>query len=133
MCGIIEDWPARLEFYKDAKSANEDSIIRKILFTDVEYVRYIKKPQKPEIITIGMQEGNESLSFYADSHSSTMKWYRFCGLLFTIPRYAIPEIPKENVALQQAIDQYRYSHKYVAGIAMYSYLYNYSLVKVQVI
>jgi len=121
VCGSIENWPARLEFYKDAESANDDSIIRRILFTDVEYVRCVEKPQKLKVITIGLgiRKGNESLSFYADSHSSTMKWYRFCGLLFKIPRYAIPEIPKENIALQQAIDHYHYhdSHKYNTGTA----------------
>ena len=58
-----------------------------------------------EFVKIVMQKG-KSLSFHADSHASTMQWYKFCGLLFKIPKYAIPEICKENIALLQGIREY---------------------------
>ena len=115
VCGTIEDWPARLEFYKNAESVDkEDLLIRKILFTDVECVSYTERRHK-EIITIRMQESEDSLSFYADTRITTMQWYRFCALLFKIPKCAIPEIPRENFALQQGIDQYSDSHKHDTG------------------
>ena len=116
VCGTIDDWPARLEFYKNAKSANEeDPLVRKILFTDVECVSRTVERQKKKIITIQMQKS--SLSFHADSHAdtTTTQWYRFCALLFKIPKYAIPEIPKENFALQQGIDQYSDTHRCNTG------------------
>ena len=109
-CGIVEDWPARLECYKVAKSANEEeSMLWRIYFTNVEYVNYTEKRQKGVVIMIGMQKGNE-ISFYADSDTSTMQWYNFCSLLSKIPKYAIPRIPKENVALQQEIIHYNDLH-----------------------
>ena len=109
-CGIVEDWPARLECYEVAKSANEEeSMLWRIYFTNVEYVNYTEKRQKGVIIMIGMQKGNK-ISFYADSDTSTMQWYDFCSLLSKIPKYAIPRIPKENVALQQEIIRYNDLH-----------------------
>ena len=63
-----------------------------------------------EFIKIALQK-DESLSFYAESYSNTMPCYKFCGLLFTIPKHAIPEIPKENIALLQGIHRYSISHK----------------------
>jgi len=115
LCGNNEDCPARLKAYEDVKSANKnDSMIWEILFTDIEDVCLTERQQK-KVITIGMQKGNKSLSFYADSHGSTIQWFRLCGLLSKIPKYAIPRIPKDNVTLQQNIDQYNDSHKYYTG------------------
>ena len=115
MCGSKEGWSARLEFYEDAKSAStEDLMIWEILFTHVKYVS-CKEEQQRQIITIGLERDSKSLSFYADSHSSTIKWYMYCSLLLAIPKYTIPEIPKENDALQQGIVQYSDSHKSDAG------------------
>ena len=97
-CGNVEGWPARLECYKDVKSANEEeSMIWRICFTDVEYVNSIERRQRGVVVTIGMQKGSK-ISFYTDSDTSTMQWYNYCSLLFKIPKYAIP---RENVALQQ--------------------------------
>lgn len=103
MCGNnAADQSARLEVYEDDKSANiEGSMIWKIMFTDVKNVSHTQERQK-EIITIRIQGDNKSVTFYADSQQSTMKWYKCCVLLFKIPRYSIPEMPKENIALQQA-------------------------------
>ena len=106
-CGIIEDWPARLECYEDVKP--EGSMIWRIYFTDVEYISYAEKRQKGVVITIGVQKSNE-IQFFADSDTSTMKWYIFCSLLFKIPKYAIPRIPKENIDLQQGIIHYNDLH-----------------------
>ena len=79
-------------------------MLQEILFTDVLSVEY-KEMRQVEFVKIVMQRG-KSLLFHAGSHTSTMKWYKFCGLLFTIPKYAIPEIPKENIALLQGIRQH---------------------------
>ena len=114
LCGSIEEWPARLKVYRDDKTANEESLVlQEILFTDVINVEFIEIRQI-QFVKILMLEG-KSLSFYADSYTSTMEWYKFCGLLFKIPTNAIPEIPKENIALLQGIHRYSNSHKHSTG------------------
>ena len=95
-------------------------MIQKTLFNDVEYVSHMEKRQSDAVI-IGMQlqEGSKTFSFCADSQQSTMKWHRYCSLLFKIPDYPIPEIPKDNFALQlPQISQYSGLHKCDTG--MYS-------------
>ena len=84
-------------------------MLQEILFTDVLNVEYIELRQI-ELVKIVMPK-DKILSFYADSYDSTMQWFNFCGLLSKIPNYGIPEIPKENIALQQGIDQYSNSRK----------------------
>ena len=83
-------------------------MLQEILFTDVINVEFIEM-QQIQFVKILMLKG-KSLSFYADSYTSTMEWHQFCGLLFRIPKYAIPEIPKENIALLQGINQYTHKH-----------------------
>ena len=101
---------ARLEL-----SNKEGSFLQQVLFSDVEYVSHMEMRHK-EAITIGMQ-GNKTFSFYADSQQSTLKWYRYCSLLFKIPNYGIPEIPKEDFALRlPGISQYCESHKCDTGV-----------------
>ena len=76
-----------------------------ILFTDVEYVNSTEERHK-KAVTIGMLKDGKTISFYvADSHTSTMKWFKYCGLLFAIPHYTIPEVPEENLVLQKSISQ----------------------------
>ena len=91
-------------------------MIRKILFIDVKNVCHTEEKQGA-IITIRMQndsEADEFFLFYADSQQSTMKWYRYCSLLFNIPKY---DIPKGNPALRQpGIDRYGEMHKCDTGI-----------------
>ena len=83
----------------------------RILLTDVKDVSHTEK-KKGEIITIKMRTDDKPFIFYADSQQSTLKWYRYCRLLFKVPMHYIPEIPtKENVALQHAvISQYNDLH-----------------------
>ena len=96
-------------------------MLQEILFTDVLNVE-IKEMRHMEFVKILMPK-DKSLSFYADSHTSTMQWYRFCGLLFKIPKNAIPEIPKDNIALLQGIHRYANSHNHSTGRLRYSYSY----------
>ena len=111
VCGNNGEQSARLEVYEYFNSANvEGSMICKIVFTEVKNISYIEEKQK-KIIAMRMQKDNKSFLFYAESQQSTIKWYNCCILLFKIPKYAVPEIPKQNTALQQ--DE---------GIHMYSYL-----------
>ena len=88
-------------------------MLQEMLFTDVLNVEIIEMRQM-EFVKILIQK-DKSLSFYADSHTSTMQWYRFCGLLFKIPKNAIPEIPKDNIALLQGIHRYANSHSHSIG------------------
>ena len=119
MSGCNGDQSARLELYEDYRCASkEGSFIQYVLFADVEYVSH-KEMRHKEVITIGMQKGNKTFSFYADSQQSTLKWYRYCSLLFKIPNYGIPEIPKEDVAIQlPGIRDYCELHKCDTGMCM---------------
>ena len=92
-------------------------MIRKILFIDVKNVGHTEE-RHGAIITIKMLKDDKLFLFYADSQQSTMKWYRYCSLLFKIPKYDIPEIPKENIVLRQptaGIDRYGEMHKCDTG------------------
>ena len=112
MCGGAEGIPARLQLYEDHKSASKGkSMICEILFTDVVYVDSTEERHK-KAVTIGMQKDCKKFSFYvADSHTSTIKWFKYCGLLFAIPYYAIPEVSEENLVLQKSINQHKDCYK----------------------
>lgn len=103
VCGDNGEQSARLEVYECFNSANvEGSMICKILFTEVKNISYVYIEEKQKkIVAIRMQKDNRSFLFYAESQQSTVKWYNCCNLLFKIPKYAVPEIPKQNTALQQ--------------------------------
>ena len=119
VCGSNEGCSAKLEL-KDTKSVNTEEIF----FTDVNYVSF-RDERRKKIITIGLERSSNNISFCAGSHSSTIKWYTYCGLLLTIPQYAIPEIPKENVALQQGIKQMDDSTKFNASTYVAIYIASY--------
>ena len=111
---------ARLELYESAN--REGSVLQHVPFADVEYVSH-KEMRHKEVITVGMQ-GNKTFSFYADSQQSTLKWYRYCSLLFKIPNYGIPEIPKEDFALQlPGISRYCEMHKCDTGVCVRMYIH----------
>ena len=120
MCGSSGDCSARLEVYEDYKSKR--LLIRKILFIDVKNVGHTEDKQGA-IITIKMRkddEADEFFLFYADSQQSTMKWYRYCSLLFKIPKHDIPE---RNIALRQPeIDRYGEMHKCDIGLYLFMYI-----------
>ena len=99
-------------------------MIRRILFTNVKNISHTEERQG-EIITIKMQKDDNPLLFYADSQQSTMKWYRYCSLLYKIPFYEIPEIPKGKIALRQpGIDRYCELHKCDTGTYAYNNYYS---------
>ena len=102
-------------------------MILKILFIDIKDINHTEERQG-EVITIRLLGDKKSFLFYADSQQSTMKWYRYCSLLFKIRKYAIPEIPKESVAIKQMeISQYSDLHKCDKGkYNSISYLYSLS-------
>ena len=101
VCGDNGDQSAKLEVYEDFDSASrERPIICKIEFTNVNNVSYIEERQM-KIIAIRMQKSNTNFLFYAEPQCDTVKWYQCCVLLFEIPKYGIPEIPKEKTALEQ--------------------------------
>ena len=103
--GNSNGFSARLEVYEDAESAiTDDLVIRKIFFSDVNHISFREERQKI-IITIGLEK-DDNLLFNADSRNSTIKWYMYCSILFMIPKHTIPEVPKQNVVLQQKINQF---------------------------
>ena len=116
-----------MEVYEDYRS--KKLLIRKILFIDVKNVSHTEDKQGA-IITIKMRKDDEAdeFLFYADSQQSTMKWYRYCSLLFKIPKH---DIPKRNIALKQpVIDRYGEMHK--CDIGMYLFMYMYVLFSVYI-
>ena len=126
VCGSSEGMPAKLQVYEDSKSVGkEKSLLHEILFTDVKFVDSTEERHK-KVVTIGMQNDNKDFTFYvADSHTSTTKWFKYCGLLFAIPHYRIPEVPDENLILQKSIHQCKEQYKsgmYVTMRACISYV-----------
>ena len=100
MCGNNGDQSARLELYENFDSANSEApMMHKIEFSNVKSIGYIEERQK-KLILIRMQKDRNFL-FYAHSEHSTARWYSYCVLLTKIPKYCIPEIPKEKTALHQ--------------------------------
>ena len=101
VCGNNGDQSARLELYENFDSANsEGPMIRKIEFNNVKSISYVEERQK-KIIAIRMQKDRNNFLFYAHFQHSTARWYSCCVLLTKIPKYCIPEIPKEKAALHQ--------------------------------
>ena len=100
-------------------------MLQETLFTDVLSVEFIEMRQM-EFVKIVMQKGKSLLFRTGSSYTSTMKWYKFCGLLFKIPKYAIPEIPKENNALL-----HKYAKRSTGNLidnSLFSYIYMYHIV-----
>ena len=104
--------PAKLQVYEDGKAAGKGkSLMYEIFFTEVQYVDSTEERHK-KVVTIGTQRDNKVFTFYvADSHTSTTKWFKYCGLLFAIPHYTIPEEPDENLVLQKSIHHCKDHHK----------------------
>ena len=95
------DQSAKLEVYEDFDSASRGGpIICKIQFTDIKNVSCSGERQM-KIIVIRMQKNSTNFSFYTNSQHCTVKWYNCCVLLSKLPKYGIPEIPKEKTALLQ--------------------------------
>ena len=116
VCGSSEDQPARLKVYKGSTPNKKDKpIMREILFTDVKRVDHVKE-RHGRIVVIKMLEGGDHFSFYADSVAATTKWFRCCGLLFSIPCYVIPKVPEENLVPQSLIDENNDPQKFGASM-----------------
>ncbi|XP_065898240.1 insulin receptor substrate 1-like isoform X2 [Dysidea avara] len=103
-CGGAEEQPAKLELYEDSKAANKGkSCSLELLFTKVK--RIVNDNESKKLITIEMQE-SDGIAFYADNDTEHRKWVRFCGLLSTIPNYAIPEEPNYNLVPHDYIERF---------------------------
>ena len=103
--------PAKLQVYEDSKSAGKGkSLVYEIFFTEVQYVDSTEERHK-KVVTIGLQRDKVFTFYVADSHTSTTKWFNYCGLLFAIPYYTIPEVPDENLILQKSIHHCKDHHK----------------------
>jgi len=90
--------------YEDAKAATKGkSSAMELQFTKVK--RIVNDTESKKLITIEMQE-SDGIAFYADNDTDHRKWVRFCGLLSTIPNYAIPEEPNYNLVPQDYLERF---------------------------
>lgn len=113
-CGGLEDQPAKLELFEDAKAANKNKTkLAEIIFTKVKRIVNTNDDNK-RLIVIEMHE-SDGICFYADNETEHKKWVRYCGLLSTIPNYSIPEEPKYNLVPQEFIDKYTDPGRFDAG------------------
>ena len=110
---------AKLQVYEDSNVGKGKSLLYEIFFADVKFVDSTEERHK-KVVTIGMQNDNKDFTFYvADSHTSTTKWFKYCGLLFAIPHYSIPEVPDENLILQKSIHQCKKQYKSGTYVTMH--------------
>jgi len=99
--------------YDDSKAATKGkSCTLELLFTKVK--RIVNDNESKKLITIEMQE-SDGIAFYADSDTDHRKWVRFCGLLSTIPNYAIPEEPNYNLVPHDYIERFSDPGRFDAG------------------
>ena len=99
--------------YEDSKAATKGkSCTLELLFTKVK--RIVNDNDSKKLITIEMQE-SDGIAFYADNDTDHRKWVRFCGLLSTIPNYAIPEEPNYNLVPHDYIERFSDPGRFDAG------------------
>jgi len=115
VCGVNQDQPATLKVYKESLPNSKDKIIQEIPFTDVKHVDHLEE-RLGKIVVIKLFEGDSRFCFFADTVTATDEWFRCCGLLFSIPCYVIPEVPKESLVLQKFIDEHDDPQKFNASM-----------------
>lgn len=102
-CSNNKSQSARLRLIKTTFS-NEKAIVKEILFTNVKKVNYADDHIRKCVVL--MLEDDSSVKFYANSEQETMRWFRYCGLLSTLPFCTIPTVPQQNFVTQRSIDEY---------------------------
>ena len=115
VCGVSQDQPATLKVYKESLPNFKDKIIQEIPFTDVKHVNHLEE-RHGKIVVIELFEDNNCFSFFADTVTATDEWFRYCGLLFSIPCYVIPEVPKASLVQQRFIDEHDDPQKFNASM-----------------
>jgi len=112
----MKEQPAKLEFFDDIKAAIKGKKrLIEIIFTKVKQILESSEDNK-RLIVIEMIDESDGICFYSDIETEHKKWVRYCGLLSTIPNYAIPEEPKYNLVPPEFIDKYADPGKFDAGM-----------------
>jgi len=112
----VDGEPARLAVFESSKHASKGKpVLRIIQFADVKYISSsdINKHQK-KLIDIVVAIGDDFL-FYVKSENNHMKWLGYCNVLFTLPSYVIPEIPKRSLVSQECANRYTDPSRFGAG------------------
>ena len=113
MCGIGKGHPAMLKVSKQS-TPTDRVIIREIPFTGVTDVDHVKD-RHGNIVVIKIEDNNHFL-FYAESAAATKKWFKCCGLLFSLPCHYIPAVPEENLVPQTFTNECDGPNKFDAGM-----------------
>ena len=114
--GGTEEQPAKLELFKDLKAANKGKIrLIEIIFTKVKRIVNSSDDNNRRLIVIYMHE-SDGICFYSDNETDHEEWVRYCGLLSTIPNYAIPEEPKYILVPPEFINQCTDPGRFDAGM-----------------
>jgi len=100
--------------YNESTPKSKGRPIINIPCTYIKHVDHVKERHR-KIIVIEVLYSDHRFSFYAESAETTAKWFKYCGLLFSIPCYVIPKIPEENLVSQCFIDEYNDPTKFDAS------------------
>ena len=115
-CIGADGQPARLVVFENPKHANKGKpVIRVIQFSDVKSISSsdINKHHKKLIVLVVCNE--DDFLFYVKSEDDHAKWFGYCNVLFTMPMYVIPEIPKRNLVSRECTNKYSDPSKFGAG------------------
>jgi len=119
-CIGVDGQPARLEAFQNSKHASKGyPVLRAIKFSEVTSISPsdINKRDK-KIIVIVVSSGNDFL-FYVNSQDDHAKWLGYCKMLFTLPQYIIPEIPKWNLVSKKCASKFTDPRKFDASKLMH--------------
>ena len=108
-------WPTRAVFENSKYASKGKPVLRVIQFSDVKSISSsnINKHQK-KLIVVVVCNGDDFL-FFVKSEDEHAKWLGYCNVLFTLPNYIIPEIPKRNLVSKECAKKYTDPSKFGAG------------------
>jgi len=94
-------------------------VLRVIQFSDVKSISSseINKLQK-KLIVVVVSNGDDFL-FHVKSEDDHVKWLGYCNVLYTLPNYVIPEIPKRSLISKECTIKYTDPSKFGAGKYMH--------------
>ena len=95
ICGGIENQPAKLELFKC------DQGVATVKITELSFCKvtcvYLQQTaehiKQLQSITLILDDGRQ-FSFYTESDAELKRWLECCIVLYRIPNYSVPELPK---------------------------------------
>ena len=119
-CIGADGQPARLLLFENSKQASKGKpVLREIQFSVVKSISSSdinKHEKKLIVIVVG---GEDVFLFFVKSEDAHAKWLGYCKMLFTLPQYIIPEIPKRNLVSKECASKYTDPSKFNASKLMH--------------